>query len=346
MISLRALNTGFQLIKAIDYISLQWNRKYYSSGKFTVQIAADDFDSSMAYLYTPDRPEIGMIQQITVVHSVTGDYVLLSGFFLEFMLNDKIIYPVYNGSGKSEVVARALFSTYKEDLPMSLGTNHSRGSSVQFQETGGFLGDKIYELLQPDELSYRVNYDYVNETMNFEVWQGIDRTDSQSVNPRVVFSRDLGNVTTLTYTDDISNFKNYAVIGGEGEGPERVYTTLDLSGGGYKQKVFIDARDLRSDDLTTSEYTNALKQRGREKLQEYTEINDFDLDIDPTKKGREYLKDFDIGDKCDVNINLKGYSVRYSARVVEVEEVIKNNTWSVNITVGNKMPTDIIVAQR
>lgn len=346
MIRLRALDSSRALIKTLDYINLQWTRKYYGYGQFMVQIAADAYEPDMAYVYSPDRSELGLVQQVRMIQSVTGDYVEIAGYFSEFRLNDKIIYPVYNGSGKTEAVARALFNTYKADIPIELGTNMGLGTAVQIQETGAFLGDRIYELLAPDELSYKIDYDYVNNSAAFQVWQGMDRTYDQSVNPRVVFSRELGNVTALDYISDSSNFKNWAVVGGEGEGTARTYATVDLSGGGYKRQLFVDARDLRSDDLTSAQYIAVLQQRGIEKLLNYKTIEDFTLTIDPTKKGRQYLVDFDLGDKCSININLANASVRYSARVTEIAEVIKDNNWTVDITVGNKMPTDIAVARR
>lgn len=311
-----------------------------------VQIAASAYDANIAYVYTPDRPELGLVQQVKMVQSVTGDYVEMAGFFSEFRLNDKIIYPVYNGSGKTETIARALFTNYKEDIPITLGTNMGLGTSIQMQETGAFLGDRIYELLATDELSYRIDYDYLANTAKFQVWQGLDKTFEQNVNPRVVFSRDLGNITTLEYISDNSNFKNWAVVGGEGEGSARTYETVDLSDGGYKRKLFVDARDLRSDGLTTAQYKSALRQRGLEKLLNYKTIEDFSLSIDPTKKGRQYLIDFDLGDKCSVNINLAKAQVRYAARITEIAEVIKQNKWTVEITIGNQMPTDIAVAKR
>lgn len=346
MIRIRGLDSSRTLIKTLDYINLQWTRRYYSCGQFMVQIPASDYDPNIAYIYSPDRSELGLVQQVNIIQSVTGNYAELAGFFSEFRLNDKIVYPVYNGSGKTEAIARAMFTAYKEDIPITLGTDMGLGTSTQLQETGAFLGDRIYELLESDQLSYKIDYDYVANTAKFQIWQGLDRTADQNINPRVVFSRELGNITDLTYMHDESNFKNWAVVGGEGEGSDRAYEVVDLSNGGYKQKVFIDARDLRSDDLTTAQYTAVLKQRGLEKLLNYMIIEDFNLTIDPTKKGRQYLIDFDLGDKCDINISLLETQVRYSARITEIAEVIKNNNWAVMITVGNKMPTDITVAKR
>lgn len=346
LITIRALDSDFKLITAIKYINLQWNRRYYAYGDFSIKLAAKDYSSDMSYIYSPDRPEVGIIQQRTITQSSTGDFVQLSGYFLEKMLDDKIIYPVFNFSGNIETGARQMFSSYKEDIPAVLGEFNNLGSSIQFQETGSELGKREYELLATQELSYRLYYDFITNQITFGVYQGVDRTDTQIDNPRVAFSRRLGNVPELICTQDSSNAKNYAVIAGEGEGSARVVTYLDHSEGGYKKKLWVDAKDLRSDDLTSNQYIESLKQRGAEKLLEHQVVEDFDLSINPRKLGRAYLDDYDLGDKCDVNVDLDDLALSYTARITEISEVIKNNNWSVKITVGNKLPTNLQKAKR
>jgi len=347
MIRLSALDATKALINDLEYINLQWTRRYYTFGEFSVLVPLAHYDPLMRYAYSPDRPELGIIQQVQIHQSTRGDFAQLSGFFLEKQLDDKIIYPVINYYGNIEVGARQLFATYKEDIPATLGTVKGLGMTVQFQETGAELGTRLYELLATQELSHHISYDYVSNTLTWGVWQGIDRTDSQSTNNRVAFSRALGNVKELQSVIDDSAFKNYAIIGGEGEGASRTYAVYDGSGGGYKQKLFVDARDLRSENLTPAQYTAALMQRGREKLFEHQVITDFDTKIDPYKKGRVYLEDWDLGDRCDVVINIDSTTqFIYSARVTEIAEVQKENNLEVTITLGNKMPSVLQKAKR
>ena len=76
---LLALDSGFQPVSYLPYFNLQWDREYYAIGQYSVQIAAADYDPAMAYLYTPDRPETGIIQKVELTETVKGRFVQLSG---------------------------------------------------------------------------------------------------------------------------------------------------------------------------------------------------------------------------------------------------------------------------
>ena len=46
----------------LKYFDLMWHRKYYETGQFSVQIKAEDYNHDMEYIYTKERPELGVIQ--------------------------------------------------------------------------------------------------------------------------------------------------------------------------------------------------------------------------------------------------------------------------------------------
>lgn len=76
---------------SIPYTSLMWNRKYYEVGDFLMEVPANVYDPSWAYIYTDERPETGIIQKVEYsdTSTVAGgvDTVILSGFFMESELN-------------------------------------------------------------------------------------------------------------------------------------------------------------------------------------------------------------------------------------------------------------------
>lgn len=347
MIRIKTLDQFFENPFIVPYINLTWVRRYYGYGEFALEMDVNSYNPNAAYIYSPDRPEVGVIQSVKITHQREESRVLLSGYFIEVILDDKIIFPVYNGSGNIETIARDMFNKYKRDLPITLGAVSGIGSNVVLQETGAMLGTRLFELLETQQISLRVNYDRRNNALTFNVYQGLDRTSTQDVNQPIVFSTQLGNISELTYLNDISNEKNYAIIGGEGEGADRVYTDYNATGGGYQKQLFVDARDLRSDDLTNPQYIQTLKQRGQEKLLDYQIIEDVEITIDPFIEGRQYMIDFDLGDRVDVVIRLgEALNVAYTARITEVVEVIKENDWQVDISIGDKAPTIIQKAER
>ena len=58
------LDSNFNTIKFVDYINLQWNRRYYECGQYSVQILARDFDKEFQYVYRASEREIGVVQKV------------------------------------------------------------------------------------------------------------------------------------------------------------------------------------------------------------------------------------------------------------------------------------------
>lgn len=337
---LLTLDSSFAPVRYINYIDLAWNREYYQCGDFSVQIVADEYRDTMAYLYTKDRPETGIIQKVEFTSTTEGDFVQLSGFFLESILNDKIVYPAFYANGNMEAQCLAMVSAYKDDIPhLVVGTAKGLGSTATWQETGSEMADVLYNRLQSQELAFRCIYDYEADRITFEVWQGLNRTQSQSVNNFVTFSKGFKNISSLILDNDTSNFKNWALVAGGGEGAARTTVEVDLSGGGYKKKLFVDARDLSYDSSkqTLAQYKDSLTQRGYEKLtQDYAEI--LNVEIDTSQTAFVYLRDFDLGDVVDVVLNSVGLSME--CRIISVHETLNSNTHTVTIELGNKILTD------
>ena len=106
--NLAFMDASFGIIKYIKYINLQWTRRYYEPGEFSVQLPASEYVSDAVYLYTKDRPEVGIIQKREYADGYDGEVMQLSGFFYEYKLNDKITFPRFDRSGNIEDLARAI----------------------------------------------------------------------------------------------------------------------------------------------------------------------------------------------------------------------------------------------
>jgi hypothetical protein len=338
-VELRALDENFVPVgkTKLKYFDLAWNRKYYETGEFSVQILASDYDKSMKYIFTDDRPEMGMIQKME--YSDDDSMVVLSGYFCEGLLADKIVYPMFEQYGSRMKFVADAVDTYKADIPkLAVATYVDSGDSVRKQETGATLETMAHETLQIEEMGYRCRYDFEEDIMYFEMYKGIDRTQSQTENNFVVFSKGFKNLREVTAEEDESNYKNYFVVGGTGEGDERIYATLDLSGGEYQRQLFIDAKSksYNTKKQTLAEYKEVLIQTAREKAEKYVKIENIEFDAD-TNAGAKYLTDYDLGDKCDVVIEPLGLS--YEARIIEILESWSKGEHTVTLTFGDKIPT-------
>lgn len=332
---LLGLDRNFQPVKTYDFINLQWNRKYYECGTFSVQIIAEDYDDSIIYLFRKDRPETGIIQKIEYSETIKGAFVQLTGFFLECLMNDKIIYPTFFASGNIETECNRMVSTYKDDIPFfEFGAIKGLGKKAEFQETGGQMGSVLYRTLQTQELSYRLKLDYVNTKLIFEIYQGLDRTQDQDNNNPVVFSKAFKNISKTVVTTDNSNYKNYIIVAGQGEGSARMFATVDKSNGAYRRQVFYDQRN-EAQEGTDNEYLSSLRQIGEEALLSYQAVQN--IELEPQESAFRYLKDFDLGDKVD-NV-FDPLKLSFQSRIIEINEVYKNGNRTISLTIGDKILT-------
>lgn len=316
------------MVDIIAPTNVQWNRKYYEAGDFVVEMPSIDYSLNMKYIYCTKREEVGMIQKV----QNSGYNILISGYFLEKKLDDKIIYPTFYGSGEITEVLTKMINQYKEDIPILSISTREVGSKVDFQSTGDELSKKLYEVLQTQEMSYRILYDFVSNNRSVQFFKGADKTQNAGVDDYVTFSTSWDNISEQSVVVDESNFKNFFVVAGTGEAEERITVEVDLSNGGYKRKLFVDERNTtyNPDEQTLDQYKLELRQKGVEKSLDYQILENINFKIDPT--GYEYMVDYDIGTKVDVVIT--ELKMSFEVRIIAVYEVFKDGQHSIEVEVG------------
>ena len=171
----------------------------------------------------------------------------------------------------------------------------------------------------------------------FEIYRGLDRTQGQNGNHFVTFSRGFRNIQNVKAQSDGSAYKNYFVVGGQGEGADRITAVYDLSGGGYRQEQFLESKKTYNPEKQSLEaYQDILLQEAVEKSGKYVDIHNVEFDA-VAGVGAVYLEDYDLGDKCDIILNQVGIS--YEARIIEIMETWGNGEHRVTLTFGDKIPT-------
>lgn len=341
------LDKEFQICGIIDdFSSLVWNRKYYECGNFTLQTKIDKFYDikSAKYLYCKDFVETGIIEAIKIKESES--IVEASGRFLESILSKRVIDSTkYFKNEITEDIVRDLITdlaindTTRKIAKLKLGTRQGIGTSRTMQMTGDNLLDKIYELCKEDELSIRVKYDFDNDEIVAEVWQGLDRRDTQNANTWAIFSKNFENITDSNYTTDETKYCNFAYVEGELTDTEgnktRTGTTIDrVKEGEERIELYVDARDLQKDeDTTDTEYLQMLKERGIEKLNENNKVEEASFSIDPYSN-LVYKKNFDLGDKVIYKNDELGLNIEN--RIVGISEAYEDGNKTIDITFGDE----------
>lgn len=332
-----ALDENFKLIDiGIPYANLQWNRRYYDFGDFMMEVPLPIYNPEWAYIGTSERPELGRVQKV-LLYGDTDVSVLISGYFCESFLNDKTVYPRYIGdAAHTETALRTVFEKYKDDIPVILGEENDPplGDRTQSNFSDDLLGTKFYRICESREISYRITYDYQENQLKFSVWEGKDRTQSQSENSYQVFSSEFGNIASKNINIDNSDYKNYAIIpcNGDEDNVEQNTFYLDMSDGKYRRKIVFDYRSEKPEENESLEDFEArILESATERLLGYLPVQE--LDIDPASD-QEYMVDYDLGDKCDVV--LSDIELQFETRIVEVLEVFNTEGHSITVGLGNR----------
>ncbi len=336
------LDDSFNICGIIgEYGSLLWRRRFFDVGDFSVLIPSEKLKAVKAakYIYHPENDETAIIEKLEYNTDKNGKKVLrVSGRMLEAILSDRVIESSALIEGTVDSVVSSVLTTYamtgdRAISLLSLGTDFGCTETVSLQATGKSLMSFLYSLLQPYGLSYRIRYDAANNKLKFSVFDGENRSSDQLNNSYAVFSSDFENILSDKYIFDISKYRNFAYVAGDG-----ATTSVSLiKDGEDRRELYVNARDVRKtlDDgtpLSDTEYTKRLKQKGLERLKACGKVEHAECEIDSSSNLR-YRADFDIGDICEFSdteigiteiLRITGLYESYDDGVFRVSAVFEN----------------------
>ena len=331
---IHVLDQSFNLVGVIDdYISVIWRPAYYDIGDFELYINATSEAVELLkrnYYLVRDKDifvdgdnvtytNVMIIKNLILnTDAEEGDKLTYTGRELKFILDQRIVWNQTNLAGSTENAIRQLVndnainpSDSNRVIPnLMLGVSAGLTDTIEKQITGDKLDQAIIDICTAYNYGWEI-YVY-NGMMMFIVYQGLDRSYSQNDRPYVVFSEEFENILNSAYELNSESYANTTLIGGEGEGIERIYTTVNNSNSGLdRYEVFTDARDISqnkdSDDVIDSAtYLNLLAERGTENIASLANTEGFTGEVlsDVTYK---YGEDFYLGDKVTV-VNKYGLS--------------------------------------
>ncbi len=336
------------------FISLRYVRRYYKHGEFELHCSLTSEALILLkrenIIYIKGDVEACYIEYINLKRDSDGkEIIIIKGKFLTGYLNRRIVWGTEIINNTAENAMRQLVDhncinpadTSRKINNLILGNIKNLTAAVDYQVSYKNLGDEIESLSSISGLGHRVNFDIVSRKLIFDVYQGIDRSIDQSINPRAIFSKEFENVLEQEFTDSLNNYRNIALIGGIGEGSDRKLTVVGNAAGLDRFEIFSDQRNLSNMDkdnnlISDVDYTNLLIEKGNEALAATKEILTFDSTIN-NNSNLQYKKDFDLGDI--VTCTSKKWNLVLNTRITEIEEVYEEKGQSVNITFGNSVPT-------
>ena len=319
-----------------------------------MEIPLAQYNSSYKYIFTKDRTEMGEITQINFINQRGYKAINISGFFLENWLNKRVVYrkgtsnivggPEWmNQEGKSEDVAYTYFNAFKDVsisqsgdtvdciLGIESGQSLSRGKISNHERCGEKLGSKIYSILKPSEMSYRILYDFEENKKVFSVWSGYDRTQDQSENNPVTFSTRYGNIKNPNILIETTNYCNSCIIDNENNGA--VYERALLNKAAEDDEYifsYVKSSVNKNDYDSDTDFYSALEAEGKTDLNERVKL--INVEFDAMEGSYDYMEDFDLGDKC--NIEIPEVDISADAVLIGCYEVIKKGNHSLTLEFG------------
>lgn len=322
------LGSNFETISYIPYTNLQWNRRYYECGKWSAQIEESEYDPRIKYVYTPERPELGLVERMESSDTIKGKFVQISGYFIEHIFDRQIAFPPIEGSFRLPDLVYQFVSRswYKPDLYTIEPASNLPTDTVDVKWENEKIGKLMYETLKTLEYSPRLIYNPTTNKFIFSIWQGKDRTQSQSANAFVTFADDSCNVEKFEYIEDESNFKNVVMIL-YGEQPSRYDVYGDLTTEKGRRWLLLTG----GSEEELAEY----KQKAKEELSKYPIVQTANVEV--IQDGLYYMIDYDLGDKCDIVSHR--HQKAFEARLIEVDEVWKAGQHNVKLKFGETSKT-------
>mgnify|MGYP001065857777 CR=1 FL=1 len=332
---LLVLNTSLDTVSIVDvYESFIWTDRYYEYGDFELFTSMTDtilnYIRQDYYLQNRESEHVMIIEKIRITSDTEdGNHVTVTGRSLESILDRRIVWGQKTISGNLQNGIRTLLN---ENIISPSDTNRRISNfvfeastdpaitalKIDAQYTGDNLYDVINKICSERSIGFKVTLNDKKQFV-FKLYAGADRSYDQAVNPYVIFSPKFDNIINSNYVESKAALKTVTLIGGEGEGSARKYTTVGGGSGLNRRELFTDARDISSDVgdgvvLTDAEYTAQLRQRGSEKLAENTDVTSFEGQVETTVMFR-YGEDFFNGDVVQI-ANEYGHETK--ARIVEI----------------------------
>ena len=263
MIDIYVLDADLKIIGIIDsYASLIWSKRYADIGDCEVYLPATREMIALLhkghYLARLDDDMVCRIRKLAISTSAEdGNFITATGIDAKSLLDQRIIWGTATCNGSVEEFVQGLvtdscispanpdraFAKTNDDPLIALDTPVGLPAIVSEQVSYKSIGEKIREYCVAYNYGYRFRIDFSNRVLKFGMYAGADKRNS------VIFSEEYDNLVSTDYTDDETNMANTALIGGQGEGSERI---LDVYGGGYgvdRYEMFVDAKDV-SPDIT------------------------------------------------------------------------------------------------
>lgn len=323
--------------------SLIWTRRYNEAGEFELHVPITDNNRELLkvgnIVYKTGFADAGVIEYIILEESFEKNEITCKGRFLSSYMDRRIITGTHQYNGNAELIMRQMLSEDTVSIPrVVLGELQGFTDSIQFQCTYKNLLTYMSKVAKNFSYGFRFRPDFNQKQIIFEVYKGSDKSISQGVNNRVIFSEQYDNLNSATYTENNQAYKTKVYVGGQGEGSARTFVIVGGGEGLELREDFLNATDISRDDITEAEYLVALTQRGLDYLESNAYVSSFEYETEPDVNFT-YRVDYDLGDI--VTVRKDSWNISVDMRITAIQEVYENGIMTVTPTLGNPLSESI-----
>ena len=333
-----------------DYESLQFTRRFYSTGEFELHINinkanTDALQNGNLIMLDKNEKRVGIIRHRENEIDENGDStdtLIIKGPALKGVCGQRIIIPPVNGngydnfSGTQEAIMKHFVDAHcvnptdasRKISPLAIAADQGRGASDQWRFRFDNLADALEQVGEYAKLGWDVTLDLKNGKWVFDVVQGKNLTASQDTLPPVIFSTEFSDIKTPHFIQSWINAATVGYAGGQGDDTNRLIQSIGSASGLDRMETFLDCSDAENVAELISKGTQKLAESAPTKTFEFSIIHD---------RPFVYGTDYDLGDT--VTARSKKWGITMDAQIVELKEIYESGGNSIEMTFGTSIPS-------
>lgn len=315
------------------YQSVIWNVQYFGNNDFQLIVNASEENLNALqvgrYIVRSEDISGDTFNNVMIIENYQLDFdpekgwvLTVTGRGLKTICGRRVVWNQTNMTGLAEVAIRNLITeniinpanTLRKIDNFILDAINNFEETIEMQLYGENIGDWLVEICT----TYNYGWDvYISDGKYvFKLYKGVNRTYNQSAVAPVVFSPEFDNLLSSSYKYNKADYKNAALILGEGEGADKRRTSVGVSSGLDRFEAYIDGSSVSSNGeiITLETYLQMLQEYGQSQIDQTAFTQKFSGDIDPA--GLYVInQDYFLGDVVQVE-NEKG--IKATPRIIEI----------------------------
>lgn len=351
MLTLNIYDSNFNRVADIsNYEFFSWIRRFRNVDEFQLHI--NRYNANVEFLIEGnwiiafiggenraariEKENIGLTES-----GKTSETLKLKGYSGSQPLRNRVIFEdTLSGDGydtQTSVIAETAMKHYVDqnivnptdtnrDIPnFIISPDLSRGNTINVRARFQKMNELLNGICLSGDIGYETTFNLTTQNNEFDAIEGTDKTASVNI------STDTGNIQNINFEKSVLDTLSIAYVGGQGTAAARnvreVFTAVSEPSGYDRKEVFIDARDLSSNDELDDRGTAVLKDNEDKLLMDFTYLDTGMF---------QYLNDFNLGDI--ITITYVGIAT-LQARIIRISEsYLPQRGKVINIGIGKEFP--------